>query len=431
MPGQGEDYMETSTLTMLLAGGAGTRLFPLTATRAKPSVPYGGRYRIIDFALNNLLNSGFYRINVLVQFKSDSLIKHITQTYQLSRLLDQYVDIIPAQMKRGDSWYKGTADAVYQNLNLIEDCSPQHTLIFAGDHVYKMNIRQMLNYHLRKDADVTIAAVPQPKETAHSFGIIQVDDDWRVIGFEEKPKENPKTMPSDPSKVLVSMGNYIWRTDVLIDELKRDAPTDSAHDFGRTLLPNLYKSHKLYVYDFVRNTHPGMTEAERGYWRDVGSIESYWESNMELVSVSPAFNLYNREWPLRTPHWQLPPAKFVFADKDRSRLGIATDSLVSEGCIISGGHINRTILFPSVRINSFSYITDSLIMDGSEVGRYARIKRAIIDKNVYIGPHVVIGYDPKEDRRRFHVSPGGIVVIPKGEKIEAEKKAFLPVGEIK
>jgi glucose-1-phosphate adenylyltransferase len=421
--------MEPTTTTMLLAGGAGTRLYPLTAQRAKPAVPFGGRYRIVDFALNSLLNSGFYRISVLIQFKSDSLMKHITQTYQLSRLLDQYVDLVPAQMRHGESWYKGTADAVYQNLNLIADCKPEHVLIFAGDHIYKMNIRQMFRYHLEKDADVTIAGIPWPIESAGSYGVIQVDEDFRVIGFEEKP-DHPKPMPNNPSKALVSMGNYMWRTEVLVEELEKDAKADTAHDFGRTLFPGIYKTHKLYVYDFTQNSHPGMTEAERGYWRDVGSIESYWEANMDLVSVSPIFNLYNRQWPLRTPHWQLPPAKFVFADKDRSRLGIATDSLVAEGCIISGGHINRTILFPSVRINSFTYITDSIIMDGSEIGRYARVKRAIIDKDVSIGSHVVIGYDPKEDRRRFHVTPGGIVVIPKGEVIEAEKKVFLPVGEI-
>ncbi len=422
--------LETATLTMLLAGGAGTRLYPLTAQRAKPAVPFGGRYRIIDFAVNNLLNSGFFRINVLVQFKSDSLIKHLTQTYQLSRILNQYVDIIPAQMRHGESWYKGTADAVYQNLNLIEDSNSEHILIFAGDHVYKMNIRQMFEYHLLVDADVTVAAIPFPIEKASDFGIIQVDDDWRIIGFEEKPS-NPKPMPSDPTKALVSMGNYAWKTEVLLDALEKDAPTDSAHDFGRTLLPSMYKTHRLYVYDFNQNTHPGMTERERGYWRDVGSVESYWAANMELVSVSPEFNLYNRLWPLRTLHRQLPPAKFVFADQQRSRLGIATDSLVSEGCIISGGHINRTILFPSVRINSFSYITDSIIMDGADIGRYTRIKKAIIDKDAKIGAHVVIGYDPKEDRRRFHVTPGGIVVVSKGEVVESEKKVFLPVGDIK
>jgi glucose-1-phosphate adenylyltransferase len=421
--------MEPTTLTMLLAGGAGTRLYPLTADRAKPAVPFGGRYRIVDFVINNLLNSGFYRINALVQFKSDSLIKHITQTYHLSRFLEQYVDIIPAQMRQGESWYQGTADAVYQNLNLIHDANPAHVLIFAGDHVYKMNIRQMFMYHLKQDADVTIAAIPWPIEKASTFGIIQVDENWRVIGFEEKP-EKPKPIPSDPTKALVSMGNYIWKTDVLLDELIKDSAADSAHDFGRTLLPNMYKTHRLFVYDFARNTHPGMTEAEKGYWRDVGDIESYWEANMDLVSVSPIFNLYNRQWPLRTLTMHLPPAKFVFADKDRSRLGIATDSLVSEGSIISGGHINRTIVFPNVRINSFSYITDSIIMDGAEIGRYARIKRAIIDKGARIGSHAVIGYDLKEDRRRFHVSPGGIVVIKKGEVVEPDRKACLPVGEI-
>lgn len=421
--------MEPTTLTMVLAGGAGTRLFPLTADRAKPAVPFGGRYRIIDFALNSLLNSGFYRINVLIQFKSDSLIKHLTQTYQLCRLLDQYVDIVPAQMRYGDSWYKGTADAVYQNKNLINDANPEYVLIFAGDHIYKMNIKQMFNYHMDKNADVTIAAIPHPIEQASSYGVIQIDEDWRIIGFEEKP-ENPKPMPSDPTKALISMGNYIWRTDVLLDELEKDASTDSVHDFGRTLLPGMFKTHRLYAYDFMQNTHPGMTAAEQGYWRDVGSIESYWEANMDLVSVSPVFNLYNTKWPIRTPNWHLPPAKFVFADKERSRLGIATDSLVSEGSIISGGHLNRTVIFPNVRINSYCYITDSIIMDSVQIGRYARIKRAIIDKDANIGPHVVIGYDPKEDRRRFYVSPGGIVVIPKGEVIEAEKKPFVPVGEI-
>ncbi|MBI4379330.1 MAG: glucose-1-phosphate adenylyltransferase [Nitrospinae bacterium] len=400
-------------LAMILAGGEGKRLYPLTKERAKPAVPFGGRYRIIDFVLSNFVNSGFYQIKVLTQFKSESLNRHLSLAWRLSPKLDQYIDPVPAQMRTGRDWYKGTADAIYQNLNLIKDVNPDYVCIFAGDHIYKMDIRQMLNFHMRNKAEFTLSAVPKPIKEASSYGVIEVDREWRIEGFEEKPKK-PSHIPKNPEVALVSMGNYIFNTDTLIEAVTADAKNnDSSHDFGRDIIPSIKKKNRLFVYNFARNKIPGMTDAEKGYWMDVGSIDAYWQASMDLVAVSPIFNLYNEEWQIRTYYHPYPPAKFVFADKETDRVGISTDSMVSEGCIISGGQINRSILSPQVRINSYSYVTESILMEGVNVGRHTRIKRAIIDKFVNIPPETEIGYNIKEDKKRFYVTESGIVVVPK------------------
>ena len=400
-------------LVMILAGGEGRRLYPLTKDRAKPAVPFGGRYRIIDFVLNNFANSGFYKIKILTQFKSDSLNKHVSRGWPVSPFLGQYIDLVPAQMRTGSEWYKGTADAIYQNINTIYDESPSYVCVFGGDHVYKMDVRHMLEYHKEKGAGLTISGIPVPVEDAPHFGVMEVDENWRLIGFQEKPKSNPKTIPGRPDMVLASMGNYIFNKDTIIKELKADAKRTSTHDFGRDIITHMYPKGKVYVYDFSRNRLPGMSETERGYWRDVGSIDSYWKANMDLLDVQPEFNLYSNEWPIRTFNYNYPPAKFVWEESER--IGMATNSLVSEGCIISGGQISRCILSPNVRVNSFSVIRESIIMEDVNIGRHAEIKKAIIDKYVDIPPYTKIGFDKEEDLARgFYVTETGITVVPKG-----------------
>lgn len=410
-----------NVLGMILAGGEGRRLYPLTRDRAKPAVPFGGKYRIIDFVLNNFINSEIYTIKILTQFKSDSLNQHITRGWPMPPMYNHYIDLVPAQMRTGSSWYQGTADAIYQNLNLVYDANPDYIAVFGGDHIYKMDIRQMLHYHQEQDADLTIAAIPVPVSQAHEFGIIEIDPNYRVIGWQEKPRQ-PKEIPGQPGWALASMGNYLFNRDVMIEGLERDAQQEASHhDFGKDVIAAMYPNHRVYVYDFLQNTLPGMKPEERGYWRDVGTIDAYWESNMDLVTVSPVFNLYNPDWPIRTFSYQAPPSKFVFDDDERR--GFATDSLVSDGCIISGGHLSRCVLSPYVRINSFSRVEDSILMHGVNVGRHAKIRKAIIDKGVEIPAGTRIGYDAEEDRARgFYVSPTGITVIPKGAKIEVETR---------
>ncbi|HUP64277.1 MAG TPA: glucose-1-phosphate adenylyltransferase [Thermoanaerobaculia bacterium] len=403
-----------NVLSLVLAGGMGERLYPLTRDRAKPAVPFGGRYRIIDFALNNFINSGFYKVKVLTQFKSSSLIEHITRVWRLVPEVGQYVEIVPAQMRRGPFWFRGTADAVYQNLELIFDEQPEQVCVFGGDHIYRMDVQQMLEFHLDQKADLTIATIPVHISEAHQFGIVEVDESHRVIGFVEKPKEGAKTIPGRPDMALASMGNYIFNSNVMIDVLEHNALRDAAHDFGKEIVPEMYPQMNVFAYDFATNVVPGETEASRGYWRDVGTIDSYFAASMDLVAVAPTFNLYNQRWPILSANLQLPPAKFVFADNETQRLGVATDSLVSDGCIISGGTINRSILSPRVKINSYSLVVESILMDGVEIGRHSRIRRAIIDKGVRIPPNTVIGHDIEEDRRRFTVADSGIVVVPKG-----------------
>lgn len=399
-------------LVMILAGGEGKRLYPLTRDRAKPAVPFGGRYRIIDFVLNNFVNSGFYKIKIITQFKSDSLNKHVSRGWPVSPILGQFIDLVPAQMRIGSEWYKGTADAVYQNINIIYDEEPKYVCVFGGDHVFKMDVRHMLDYHKEKDSELTVSAIPVPVEEANQFGIMEIDKDWRLIGFEEKPRQ-PKTIPGRPDMALASMGNYIFNKNTIIKELENDAKKKTSHDFGKDIITDMFPRGKVFVYDFSRNTVPGMSETERGYWRDVGNIDSYWKANLDLLEVQPEFNLYNKEWPIRTFNYNYPPAKFVWDESER--VGVAKNSLVSEGCIISGGQLSRCILSPNVRVNSFSHVSDSILMEDVTIGRYSQIKKAIIDKFVNIPPSTNIGYNKEEDiARGFYVTESGITVVPKG-----------------
>ena len=407
--------MHDDVLVMILAGGEGSRLRPLTAERAKPAVPFGGRYRIIDFALSNFVNSGFFKIKVLTQYKSESLAQHISRGWHLTSQVDQYIEIVPAQQRTGPGWYIGSADAIYQNLNLIADETPRDVCVFGADNIYKMDVSQMLRFHRKRNAGLTVAAIPVPIEEAHNFGVIEVDENWKLVRFLEKPKKPPH-MPGHPELALASMGNYIFDADTLVDELLKDASdSTSVHDFGKNIITNMVTKgeHPVYVYDFSRNFIEGQTDAEKGYWRDVGTIYSYWESSMELVSLTPAFNLYNRKWPIRSYYEHYPPAKFVHDDPRIARVGTAVNSIVAEGVIVSGGMIRSSVLFPRVRINSYSHVEECVLFEGVNVGRRARVRRAIVDKNVEIPPDSVIGYDLEADAKRFTVSDG-IVVIPKG-----------------
>lgn len=405
-------------LVMILAGGEGKRLYPLTKDRAKPAVPFGGRYRIIDFVLNNFINSGFFKIKVLTQYKSDSLNKHITRGWALSPFLNQYVDLAPAQMRTGSEWYRGTADAIYQNVFHITDEDPDYVCIFGGDHIYKMDVSQMLDYHKEKKADLTISAIPIPIEEAHEFGIIEVDDDWKLTNFVEKPKTAPKSIPGNPNMCLASMGNYIFNKDSLLKALEEDEKIQSSnHDFGKNVIPMMLNEGKrIYVYNFNENVFPGMSNRERGYWMDVGSIDAYWQANMDLLDYDPELNLYSQTWPLRTFNYNYPPAKFIWEEGER--VGMATNSMVSEGCIVSGAGLSRCVLSPKVKVNSFSQISESILMENVEIGRHSRIKKAIIDKNVIVPPNTRIGFNREEDEKRgFHVSPNGVTVVPKGAKL--------------
>jgi glucose-1-phosphate adenylyltransferase len=407
-------------LAMILAGGEGRRLDPLTRERAKPAVPFGGRYRIIDFVLSNFANSGVLKMKVLVQYKSESLNTHVQRGWRLTALLNEYVEIVPAQMRVGPKWFEGSADAIYQNLNIITDEEPDYTFVFGADNVYRMDVQQMLDFHRQKKADLTVSAIPIPVEEAHDFGIMEVDQDGRLIGFVEKPKSGAKTMPGDPTRCLASMGNYLFTTDVLVQEIVRDAgDPNSVHDFGKSIVAGMFERKRVFVYDFATNEVPGQGERERGYWRDVGNLDAYYQANMDLVAVDPVFSLYNARWPIYTVQYTLPPVKFVFANEKEGRVGKATDSLVSEGCIVSGGHVNRSILSPRVRVNSFAQVDESILFEDVNIGRHCRIRRAIIDKHVEIPAGTSIGYDLDEDRKRFHVTDSGIVVIPKGMRLQA------------
>jgi len=401
--------MRKRVLAFIMAGGRGTRLGPLTRHRAKPAVPFGGKFRIIDFVLSNFINSGIYSIFVLTQFKSQSLVEHIRNAWSFGSVLtDHFVSVVPAQMRVGENWYKGTADAIYQNLNLIWERNLDSVAVFGGDHIYRMDITQMVQYHDGKDADATVSALPVPVSQAGRFGILEVDENLKIMGFEEKP-QNPKTMPNQPDMVLASMGNYIFKPSSLESALKIDSDMTSAHDFGRDILPMMQKNMNVYAYDFRTNEVPGVGPREKGYWRDVGDIDSYYQANMDLKDFEPVFNLYNQQWPIRTSAHSEPPAKFIHSAQGRT--GHAINSIVSEGCIISGSTVMDSVLGRNVRVHSFSEISDSIILDSVTIGRGCTIRRAIIDKYVTIPPNTKIGLELETDRRNYHVTDSGIVVI--------------------
>jgi glucose-1-phosphate adenylyltransferase len=401
---------------MVLAGGEGKRLAPLTADRAKPAVPFGGSYRIIDFVLSNLVNGGFRKIVVLTQYKSHSLDRHITQTWRMSQLTGNYVLSVPAQMRRGPRWFLGSSDALYQNLNLIYDEQPDHVLVFGADHVYRMDPRQMLAAHVASGAGVTVAALRVPRSQADQFGVIEADRSGRITSFLEKPKD-AKGLPDAPDQVFASMGNYCFTTSCLIDAVSTNAADPhSGHDVGGDLIPALVERGDAHVYDYTTNEVPGARDRDRGYWRDVGTLDAYHEAHMDLVSVDPIFNLYNRQWPLLTYHPPHPPAKFVH--EDASRAGRALNSLVCNGAIVSGGVARRSVISPGVRVNSYAEVDSTVLMDNVEVGRHAIVRNAIVDKHVRIPEGARIGVDPELDRQRFTVSPGGVVVIGKGQKVD-------------
>jgi glucose-1-phosphate adenylyltransferase len=403
--------MQVRVLAFVLAGGKGTRLYPLTKERAKPAVPFGGRYRIVDFVLSNLINSGIYSIYVLIQFKSQSLLQHLRDGWEVSSLMRQHFIIpVPAQMRSpGEDWYRGTADAIYQNINLIEQADPHFVVIFGADHIYRMNIREMLEYHMHKRAQATIAAIPVQKELAAEFGVIETEPDGRVLGFYEKRSDAP-SLPDDPERVYASMGNYIFSTNLLLRELYADAQNEaSSHDFGRDILPSLAGRTEMFAYDFQTNRIPGDPASQDPYWRDVGTIDTYYDANMDLRSVTPALNLYNRQWPLRTASYTDAPAKFIF--DEQGRRGQAIDSIVAGGTILSGGMVRNSVLGRHVRVHSGALVEDSIVFDNCDVGRRARVRKTILDKNVRIAEDASIGYDLEHDRLLYHVTGSGIVVI--------------------
>ncbi len=403
--------MRIRVLGIVLAGGKGTRLYPLTKERAKPAVPFGGKYRIIDFVLSNFINSGIYSIYVLTQFRSQSLLQHLAEGWQFGSLLkSQFLIPVPAQMRSpGETWYQGTADAIYQNINLVEQSDPHVVAIFGGDHIYRMNIASMIEYHVQKGAEVTVAAIPVPKKHALEFGVIEAAEDGHIRAFHEKRSDAP-TMPGDGDRVLASMGNYVFSTRTLLRLLHEDAAEpDSNHDFGRNILPKLAGKAEIYAYDYQNNRISGEPPDEIPYWRDVGTIDAYYEANMDLRSVSPALNLYNREWPVRTTSYPDPPAKFTFDEENRR--GQAIDSIVSGGCILSGGTVRNSVLGRGVRIHSGAFVEDCVILDNCDIGRRSKIRRAVLDKNVRVPEDAVIGYDLERDRINHHVTESGIVVV--------------------
>ncbi|HYQ38065.1 MAG TPA: glucose-1-phosphate adenylyltransferase [Pseudomonas sp.] len=398
-----------NTFAMILAGGRGSRLQQLTEFRAKPAVPFAGKFRIIDFTLSNCVNSGIRKIGVATQYKAHSLIRHIQRGWSfLDGRFDEFIQLLPAQQQIDETqWYQGTADAVYQNLHFIHRCQPEYMLIVAGDHIYKMDYGRMLAAHVRQGADMTVACIDVPLADAREFGVLEVDGDDRVVDFVEKP-QSPPAMPGRPDRALASMGVYIFNTRFLVEQLERDAHTPgSTRDFGKDIIPHIVARHRVYAHRFADSCVG--SEAQKPYWRDVGTIDAYWEANMDMTKVTPELDLYDRQWPIWTHQKQLPPAKFVFDDNDRR--GMAVDSLVSSGCIISGAAVSRSLLFSSVKVHSWARVEDSVILADVEVGRHAVLKRCVIDRQCRIPEGMVIGVNPEQDRQRFYVSPRGITLV--------------------
>ena len=395
------------TLALVMAGGRGTRLMQLTATRAKPAVPFGGKFRIIDFTLSNCINSGIRRVGVLMQYKSHPLIRHLQRGWGFLRgEFGEFVELLPAEQRsENPSWYAGTADAVFQNIDFIKLHQPAHVLILAGDHIYKMDYGRMLAHHARCGAKITVGCLEVPLDEAASFGVMEVDKDSRVVGFEEKP-DQPKAMPGKPGTALASMGIYVFDALFLLEWLSRDAGVnESSHDFGKDIIPAVIRENVVYAFPFTDLYEP----RKQGYWRDVGTVDAYWKGNLELIDVVPELNLYDKDWPIWTHQEQLPPAKFVF--NDPGRRGSASDSLVSGGCIVSGAEVKCSVLFSGARVNEGSTVSDSLLLPGVSVGRNCRIHKAVIDEGCVIPDNTVIGGNLDEDRRRFHVSPGGVTLV--------------------
>ncbi|MDQ6725832.1 MAG: glucose-1-phosphate adenylyltransferase [Actinomycetota bacterium] len=406
---------EPRVLSIVLAGGEGKRLFPLTADRAKPAVPFAGHYRLIDFALSNLANANYLRMVVLTQYKSHSLGLHLSRTWRLSTLLDMYVTMVPAQMRHGPKWFSGSADAIFQNLNLINDDRPDYVCVFGADHIYRMDPRQMVDAHIASGAGVTVAGIRVPRSQASSFGVIEPGVGTKIEAFLEKP-DDPPGIPDSPEEVFASMGNYVFSTVALIDAVTEDARDESSkNDLGGDIIPAMVKAGQAHVYDFNSNEVPGATDRDRAYWRDVGTLDSYYDAHADLVSIYPVFNLYNREWPIYTSVPQMPPAKFVL--EDGGRAGRALNSLVCSGAIISGSVVRGSVISPGVFVDSHALVEDSVLMHDVKVGEGAVVRRAILDKHVVVPPGARIGVDPVEDARRFTMSPGGIAVVGKGGRI--------------
>jgi glucose-1-phosphate adenylyltransferase len=397
-------------LAVILAGGRGERLYPLTRDRAKPAVPFGGIYRIIDFTLSNCINSDIRHIYALTQYKSTSLHRHIQLGWSiLASPLGEFIEVIPAQQRIDDQWYQGTADAIYQNFYTLQEERPDVVLVLSGDHIYKMDYRKMIAFHLEKGAELTVAAVRMDRKLSKEFGVIEIDPSWRIIGFQEKPEE-PRTIPGDPEGILASMGVYVFNTEILVRRLIEDARSDSDHDFGKNIIPMMIGKDPVFAFDFALGDQGGA-----GYWRDVGTIEAYFDATMDLISVTPQFNLYDPQWPILTYQPPYPPAKTVHAEE--SRVGTAINSILSNGCIISGGSVRRSVLSPRVRVHSFAEVEDSILFEGVDIGRSAKIRRTILDKDVHVPEGMTIGVHPEEDAKRFTVTDSGIVVIPKWMKL--------------